>query len=228
MNLDLIEAQGQRRTSALLLLEVKPCQLAVVLLRDGAGLEYIVVQLPGIVCRVQHQKGDKEHSARSGSANPVRASWPRHRRWQGREGMMSMSYPARTAFFCSSILLRSRSVIFRLTVLDGLDLVHGLDMQADNQADSMSRKSASIRSFSSGARICKKETAPYFLPIRNCLPVRNSKPDGAMKSLVDRPDGASQSHSKRTAPVHPCGRYRGAVPVALAVQVSAATPRRLK
>jgi hypothetical protein len=29
---------------------------------------------------------------------------------------MSMSYPARTAFFCSSILLRSRSVIFRFTV----------------------------------------------------------------------------------------------------------------
>ena len=62
LNLDLIEAQGQRGHQPFFLLEVKPCQLAVVLLRDGAGLEYIVVQLPGIVCRVQHQKGDKEHS----------------------------------------------------------------------------------------------------------------------------------------------------------------------
>ena len=62
LNLDLIEAQGQRGHQPFFLLEVKPCQLAVVLLRDGAGLEYIVVQLPGIVCRVQHQEGDKEHS----------------------------------------------------------------------------------------------------------------------------------------------------------------------
>ena len=53
----------------------------------------------------------------------------------------------------------------------------------------MSRKSASIRSFSSGARICTKLTAPYFLPMRNCLPVRNSKPDGAIKSLVDEAGG---------------------------------------
>ena len=44
-------------------------------------------------------------------------------------------------------------------------------------------------------RICKKETAPYFLPIRNCLPVRNSKELGAIKYFVDRPEGASQSHS---------------------------------
>ena len=47
---------------------------------------------------------------------------------------MSMSYPARTAFFCSSILLRSRSVILRLTVLMAFDLIHRLDVQADDQA----------------------------------------------------------------------------------------------
>ena len=34
-----------------------------------------------------------------------------------------------------------------------------------------------------------------LLPIRNCLPVRNSKELGAIKSFVDRPEGASQSHS---------------------------------
>ena len=33
------------------------------------------------------------------------------------DGMMSISYPARIAFFCSSILLRSSSVMVRFTVL---------------------------------------------------------------------------------------------------------------
>ena len=62
---------------------------------------------------------------------------------------------------------------------------------------SISRKSASIRSFSSGAKICKKLAAPSFLPMRNILPVLNSKELGAIKSLVDRPRGANQSHEKR-------------------------------
>ena len=62
---------------------------------------------------------------------------------------------------------------------------------------SISRKSASIRSFSSGAKICTKLTVPSFLPMRNILPVLNSKELGAIKSLVDSPEGASQSHEKR-------------------------------
>ena len=44
----------------------------------------------------------------------------------------------------------------------------------------MSRKSASIPVIQPGGESAK-ETAPYFLPIWNCLPVRNSKPDEAMK-----------------------------------------------
>ena len=142
---------------------------------------------------------------------------------------MSMSYPARTAFFCSSILLRSRSVIFRLTVLMALIWSTDWICRLTIRLDSMSRKSASIRSFSSGARICKKETAPYFLPIRNCLPVRNSKLDGAMKSLVDRPDGASQSHSKRNGTCSSMWKIPwSCASRALPSRVSAATPRRLK
>ena len=36
-----------------------------------------------------------------------------------------------------------------------------------------------------------------FFPIRNCIgSVRNSKELGAIKSFVDRPEGASQSHVK--------------------------------
>ena len=57
-------------------------------------------------------------------------------------------------------------------------------------------KSASIRSLSSGARICKKETAPYLLPMRKNRPSPNRKEDGAIKSLTDRPLSGSQSHSK--------------------------------
>ena len=93
----------------------------------------------------------------------------------------------------------------------------------------MSRKSASIRSLSSGTKICKKETAPYFLPIQNCLPVRNSKELGAIKSLVDRPLAASQSHSNRNSSCSsmwkiPCSWASRAFPSS----VSAATPSRLK
>ena len=56
LNLDLIEAQGQRRHQPFFLLEVKPCQLAVVLLCDGTGLEHIVAQLPGMSRRVSTRK----------------------------------------------------------------------------------------------------------------------------------------------------------------------------
>ncbi len=58
----------------------------------------------------------------------------------------------------------------------------------------MSRKSASILSFNSGASIWTKLAAPTFLPMRNTRPLGNSKELGAIKSLVDRPEGASQSH----------------------------------
>ena len=61
---------------------------------------------------------------------------------------------------------------------------------------SVFRKSASISSDSSGERICRKLTAPYLPPSPNirALPKRNE--DGAMKSLVESPDGASHFQSK--------------------------------
>ena len=62
---------------------------------------------------------------------------------------------------------------------------------------SMSRKSASIRSFSSGAKIWRKLAAPYLLPMRKERPSLNSKEVGAMKSLVDSPLGASQSQENK-------------------------------
>ena len=93
----------------------------------------------------------------------------------------------------------------------------------------MSSRSASSRSLSSGARICKKETAPYFLPIRNCLPVLNSKLDGAIKSLVDKPDGASQPQSKRKGNCSSMWKMLCSwASRALPSRVCAATPSRLK
>lgn len=54
-----------------------------------------------------------------------------------------------------------------------------------------------IRSFSSGARICKKLTAPMVLPILKHLPSRKSKEVGAMKSFVLSPVRATMSKEKR-------------------------------
>ena len=61
---------------------------------------------------------------------------------------------------------------------------------------SRSKNSTRMRSFSLGAMICRKDTAPYFLPMRKVRPSRNSKPPGAMKSLVESPEGGSQFQSK--------------------------------
>ena len=145
------------------------------------------------------------------------------------DGIISMSYPARTAFFCSSILLRSRSVIFRFTVLMAFTWSTDWMCRFTIRLLSMSRKSASIRSFSSGARICTKLTAPYFLPMRNCLPVRNSKPDGAMKSLVERPLEGSHSHSNWNGTCSSMWKMACSwASLALPSNTSAATPSRLK
>ena len=61
---------------------------------------------------------------------------------------------------------------------------------------SVLRKSASISSDSSGDRIFKKLTAPYLPPSPNkrAWPKRND--DGAIKSLVERPEEASHFQSK--------------------------------
>ena len=140
-----------------------------------------------------------------------------------------MSYPARTAFFCSSILARSRSVILRFTVLMAFTWSKDWMCRLTIRLLSISRKSASIRSFSSGAKIWTKETAPHLRPMRKSLPVRNSNEVGAMKSFVERPEGASQSQEKRNGACSSmwntsCSWRRRSMPVS----GSALTPRRLK
>ena len=133
------------------------------------------------------------------------------------EGRISMSYPARTAFFCSCIFVAFSSVSLRFTVFMALSWSSALTCIATTSELSMSRKSASRRSFSSGARMFRNDTAPYFAPILKCLLEANSKLLGAMKSLTLRPEGASISHenlkvSRPSMWKMPCIRARRALP----------------
>ncbi len=66
---------------------------------------------------------------------------------------------------------------------------------------SVLRKSASISSESSGARICKKLTAPYLPPNPKVLAVPKQREDGATKSLVDRPEGQASPVKAERFPV---------------------------
>ena len=93
----------------------------------------------------------------------------------------------------------------------------------------MSRKSASMRSFNSGARICRKLTCPIFLPMVKVLPFWKEKELGAMKSLVDRPVAGSQLQSNLKEVCSsmwkmPCINSRRWLPFS----ASACTPSRLK
>ena len=112
------------------------------------------------------------------------------------DGIISMSYPARTAFFCSSIFILSRSVIFLLTVL--IASVWSILWICRFTITPVSRSniSAKMRSFSSGASICKNDTAPIFFPMRKYRPSPKRNEGGAIKSFVVSPDGASHEKSK--------------------------------
>ena len=61
---------------------------------------------------------------------------------------------------------------------------------------SVFRKSANISSESSGARICKKLTAPYLPPMPKVFALPKHREDGAIKSLVERPEGVIHFQSK--------------------------------
>ena len=67
---------------------------------------------------------------------------------------------------------------FPLNRLNGFALVDTADMEIDNHARSRSRMSDKMRSFSSGASICKNDTAPILRPIRTCAPLRNGTTAG--------------------------------------------------
>ena len=77
---------------------------------------------------------------------------------------MSISYPLRTARFCSAIFMASRSVILRLTILMASFWLMPRMCMVTRILPSVSINSAKMRSWISGAVICKKLTAPYISP----------------------------------------------------------------
>ena len=62
LNLDLAVSQRQRGHKPLFLLVVQPTEIAVVLLRNGAGLKHIVFQLLLGTPGVQHEECHQKHS----------------------------------------------------------------------------------------------------------------------------------------------------------------------
>ena len=142
---------------------------------------------------------------------------------------MSMSYPARTAFFCSSILLRSSSVMVRFTVLMALFWSRDWMCMVTIWLESMSSISASIRSLMSDAVMDRKDSAPYILPTwKERRPVK-AKAVGAMKSFTERPDSTSHFHSNWKGVLSPmwnmeCIRRSRSLPL----RTEAETPIRLK
>ena len=102
--------------------------------------------------------------------------------------MMSISYPARTAFFLFLDLHFLQVAHFPLDIADRLAWSIDWICRLIVTASSRSKNSASIRSVSSGAKICRKETAPEYSPMRKVLPsLEKVKLVGAIKSFVERP-----------------------------------------
>ena len=101
---------------------------------------------------------------------------------------MSMSYPARTAFFCSSMVIFCKSDILRLMFLIAWAWSIDWICRFTVTASSRSSSSASSRSVSSGAKICKKDAAPEWSATRKVFPsFEKDRPEGAIKSFVDSP-----------------------------------------
>ena len=59
---DLVQPQRETAHQPFFLPEVQCCQLAVVLLRNGIGLKYVVFELLHGACGIQDDKGQKEHA----------------------------------------------------------------------------------------------------------------------------------------------------------------------
>ena len=110
--------------------------------------------------------------------------------------MISISYPERTAFFCSSIFERSSSVIVRFTVLIAFVWSTDCTWIVTIWLESISRKSARTRSLRSEAVMERYDIAPYIFPIWNVRLPLNAKEVGAMKSFTDRPEDTSHFQSK--------------------------------
>ena len=124
-------AQGEGGHQALLLLEVQPGKLAVVFLRDAGRLEHVVVKLPLAVRRVHHQERHQKH--------PL---IPALKVLQQLFGLAAVGgeiggddvhiIACADCLFLFLDLGPVQVGDLPFHRLDGADLVHGLDMEADD------------------------------------------------------------------------------------------------
>ena len=132
LNFYLVQPQRQAAHQAFLLLEVQPGQLAVILLRDGAGLEDVVAQLAGIVGGVQHQERHQEHPlvAALQVLQQLLGLGPVGGKVRGDDVHV---IPGADGLFLFLDLAAVQVGDLALHRLDGLHLVHRLDVQVHDE-----------------------------------------------------------------------------------------------
>ena len=130
--LDLVQPQGETAHEALLLPEIKAGELAVVFLGDGGRLKYVVVKLLTAACGVDHNKGQQEHSLVA--ALQVLQQLLRLRAVGGKvrgDDVHVVSGADGLFLLLDGHFLQIRDL--PLDGLDGLDLIHGLDVHTDDE-----------------------------------------------------------------------------------------------
>ena len=162
LDFDLIESQGQTAHQPFFLLKVQPGQLTVILLGNGACPENVVAKLTGIVRCVQHQKGQKEHSLVA--ALQILQEFFRFTAVSSKVRWNDVHVVSGTnCFFLFLDLTAVKVGNLALYRFDGFSPDPPTECVHTTMSElSISRKSANRRSFSSGARICKRNS-PAFL-----------------------------------------------------------------
>ena len=143
-------------------------------------------------------------------------------------GKISISYPLLTAFFCSSIRILSISVILRFIILIASVWSILLIWILTARLDCISRKFFKSSSVSSGARICKNDTAPMVFPILKVRPSEKSKEVGAIKSFVVSPVFAIRFHEKLSLLPSPLKQLCNSSSRSMPLNGKARTPNTLK
>ena len=132
LDLQPVIAEGQRGNKRLLLLPVQPLQGAVVLLRDTAHGKHIVFKPLAVGCHVHHRKGQQEHSFIPGlevgqQLGGVLAESDE----VGGQNLYVVPCPDSLFLFLG---LHAANVgDFSLDGLNGLELIHRLNVHGDGQ-----------------------------------------------------------------------------------------------
>ena len=130
--LDLVQPQREAAHQPLLLPEIKAGKLAVVLLSDGGRLKYVVVKLLAAACRIDHDEGQQKHTLVA--ALQVLQQLLRLRAVGGKvrgDDVHVVSGADGLFLLLDGHFLQIRDLA--LDGLDGLDLIHGLDVHTDDE-----------------------------------------------------------------------------------------------